>query len=84
MVGNAKSLNGTEHDGRDAQPLNGAEHDGRDAGHAPGGHDPGIFNENIGSEEFQNAHDIDSEFESNDDEAYNSSEEEDSENFGNI
>ena len=62
--------------------MNRGEHDGRDASYALGGHDPNFFNENIGSKEFQNAHDIDSEFESNDDDAYNSSEEEDSENFG--
>ena len=35
--------------------------------------------ENIGGKEFENAHEIDSEFESNNDDAYNSSEEEDSE-----
>ena len=35
--------------------------------------------ENIGGKDFKNAHEIDSEFESNDDNAYNSSEEEDDE-----
>ena len=65
------------------QSLNSTVQEGRVWGHAPGGLDAdrSFENDNICNEDFKNAYEIVSDFDSDDD-TYNYSEEEDNENFG--